>query len=539
MKSAAFLSRTTLAALIVALVWALSHAPALGGDVLQDYKKRTKGGFLSDREEVIQELAALGDPKAVRAIRWCIEHTRKELAKAEKAAEKAFKVLDPLIEETVEKQQKWAEGYTKKGLKPPDRRPKWPVDDKRMKAKAEADECDRKVKREKEFLASALDAHGRIVSQLEAPAQEKIRVGWEKELTSKEWTERAGVFGLLGSTPTDWAYVLLTNGAVSEPDPRVLIVIIDALGGRDPSKVLPIFEERLKDPRWLVRSATIAALEKTPSRETIDLLLDRLEVEEGRLQDDCARALRALTGADLRTDHDLWKRYWEANREKWTGPPEPEPEEEDLDPEKEWERQLAKSKDRTTGFFGIETKSRRLVYVIDVSGSMNEPVEKDSKVTRADRAKDELVRTIRALEDGASFNIIFFAAEVHTWQKEMATASSETRRSAEEFIVKMNVGGGTNAHDALDRAFLLADEVTGKKRGPDGTGDAKVDTIVFLSDGKPSRGRITATDALRAAVREWNKTRKITIHCVAFGKDSDVDFLKGMAEDSGGTFLAK
>lgn len=535
--------KTTLLRLLslVALLAVCFAVPPLEAraDVLKDYQKRYKKGFLSDREDVISELAELGSTKAVKAIRWCIDHTKKVLVKAEKDAEKAYKRYVPVRDELVEKEMKWASKFKEKGKKVPKKRPKWPVDDEYLQVKSETEEADRLVKREKDFLRKALAAHGKIVAQLPPADQEKIKAEWQKQVGAKGWGERAAVYELLGGTKSDWAYQMLVDATKSEADPRALIVVIDGLGGREAAKVLPILDHALQDTRWLVRAAAIEALERTPSKESIDLLVDTLGVEQGRLKDDCVRALRTLTGHDGRADHDLWKRYWADNREQWNGPPEPEPDEEDEDPEKEWERQLAKSEDRKTGFFGIETNSRRLVYVIDISGSMNEKAGEKGDASRADKAKDELVRAVRALEDGAAFNILFFAAGVVPWQEGMVDASSETRRSAEEFVTKMAVGGGTNSHDAFDRAFALADKIKGKKRLEDGSGDAKVDTIIFLSDGKPSVGRITAPDALRAQIRDWNKTRRITIHSVAFGKDADLEFMKGLAGDSGGTFLAK
>ena len=125
------------------------------------------------------------------------------------------------------------------------------------------------------------------------------------------------------------------------------------------------------------------------------------------------------------------------------------------------------------------------------------------------------------------------------WRKEMVNASAESRREAVEYIDQVAVIGGTATYDALKAAFDLGDVGKGKKRGAAPDGDAKVDTIILLSDGKPSTGHTTNPDQIRADVRDWNKARRIAVHTVAFGKDADVGFMAGLANDSGGTHVAK
>jgi hypothetical protein len=291
--------------------------------------------------------------------------------------------------------------------------------------------------------------------------------------------------------------------------------------------------ERLQDARWLVRAAALEALGRTPAPGTVDAVVERMPLEEGRLLEDCARVLKALTGQDLGTNFEGWRQWWQANRDTWTGPPPPR---------KHDPHDLSGAPDvghRKTGFFGIETPSRRLVYVIDVSGSMNVAVSKTDERTRAAVAKEELTQALRGLEDGALFNLVFFSSGVTVWKPEMVTATVETRREAADFVRDAAVVGGTATYDALVAAFGLADVGRGRKREQDGSGDAKVDTVILLSDGQPTLGRLTRPDQIREAVRELNRGRGITVHTVAFGADADQVFLAGLAEDTGGTFRAR
>ena len=145
-------------------------------------------------------------------------------------------------------------------------------------------------------------------------------------------------------------------------------------------------------------------------------------------------------------------------------------------------------------------------------------------------------------------HIVFYSANVRPWKDRMVVAASATRKEAIKFIDEAAVVGGTATYDALKVAFELADKakVSARKRKrkappsvPDPSGDAKVDTIILLSDGKPSVGGIIDPVAIRDAIRAINRVRQIAIHTVAFGADADRAFMRGLAEDSNGKFVAK
>jgi hypothetical protein len=76
-------------------------------------------------------------------------------------------------------------------------------------------------------------------------------------------------------------------------------------------------------------------------------------------------------------------------------------------------------------------------------------------------------------------------------------------------------------HAALARSFGFAD----------------IHPISLLSDGRPSGGKLTDPDRIRAAVRGWNAGRepRITFHCVSVGGRQEL--LAGLAEDSGGRYV--
>jgi len=538
---------TVLLLLAPVVLWLLPVPDARAGDdVLKTYKKRFDDkALLSEREHVLDELAECKDARALEALLWCRDVAREGVDGKQDEAEKLRKKIDPVYEEYQEKYRKYAEQQAKQGNPNPKTHPAWPVRLELDKLTADLEFVERQIAEWRGLVKLATEYHGRIVAALPAGAQQDLRAAWEKgALADRDWAVRAEQWSLVGGVPTDWALEMLEKALSAEPDPRVLVHVIDGLGGRDAARVVPLLAGQLADVRWLVRAAAVAALERTPSKESIDALVDLFQKEDGRLQDDCARALAALTGEDLGTNAVAWRNWWEKTREGWAGRPEPVAKkdgEKDDKPEPidvQTGDEPAPGSGRT-GFFGIDTRSKRLVYVIDVSGSMNEAAGRDEKRTRAELAKEELKRAILGLEDGALFNIVFFSADVRIWKKEMVVADATTRPEAVEYVDQVAVVGGTATYDALQAAFDLGDVGRGKKRGADPEGDSKVDTIILLSDGRPSVGHTTNTDEIRAAVKEWNAARRIAVHTVAFGHDADRDFMAGLAEDTGGTSVAK
>jgi hypothetical protein len=48
---------------------------------------------------------------------------------------------------------------------------------------------------------------------------------------------------------------------------------------------------------------------------------------------------------------------------------------------------------------------------------------------------------------------------------------------------------------------------------------------------------VTDKVEIRRRVREANRLRKLTIHCITFGDKNDTDFLRPMAEENGGRHI--
>lgn len=183
-------------------------------------------------------------------------------------------------------------------------------------------------------------------------------------------------------------------------------------------------------------------------------------------------------------------------------------------------------------FYGIPVVGHRLVFVIDVSGSMNFPLDENEKTPKIDLAKEQLATAISKLRDYDEFNIVTFDVVVRHMDKAMIPVE-KGRKKAFVFVEKLNPSGGTNLFGGLLGAFGL--EFAGTV--PTGKGIDFPDQIIVLSDGTPTAGDIMDPYAIREELRRINSAGRSRIDAIALGKDADKEFLAGLAKDHGGELM--
>jgi hypothetical protein len=63
-----------------------------------------------------------------------------------------------------------------------------------------------------------------------------------------------------------------------------------------------------------------------------------------------------------------------------------------------------------------------------------------------------------------------------------------------------------------------------------------LDTVYFLSDGRPSVGKLIEANEIRKEVRRYNEIFRLVLHTIAIG-DFQKEFLKQLAEENGGVYV--
>jgi len=275
-----------------------------------------------------------------------------------------------------------------------------------------------------------------------------------------------------------------------------------------------------------VVGAAIAVLKRMHHKDAIPPLIEFLKREDlGRLRDDARAALVSLTGQEHGPYFDPWHRWWSENEQGFVMPAEPT----SIPPS------LMDKKSKT--FYGIHSFSDRVLYIVDVSESMSWAPGKrgvpGGPAARILKLREELVGAVNGLDDGANFNVIAFNHEVVTWNGHgVATANETAKRKLARWVGEMEPTGLTNIHDALEAGFRLILRTTGRP---------PFDTIFFLTDGKPTGGKITDPALILDEVRDWNSVANITIHVIGIGRGEDVDqaFLQKLAEIGNGKYIQR
>jgi HEAT repeat protein len=420
-------------------------------------------------------------------------------------------------------------------------RPVAATQDQYERIKREASEVLRTQTRLDAFVAFAARAGGRALSKESGKELEKSLSKVLGLVAKPKNGARLSLLTLLANTTGDEVRSRVRALFEAEKDPAALVVLhegVAALGDKSAEGVL--LEKHLGHSDWLVRSSAATTLAKLRSKAAIEPLIERLDKEEGRLRSDIGRALTSLTAQDFRGNVALWRRWWQENGAAFVVAAEA-PLKTSLE---------AAEEQRGVTFFGISTESQRVLFVLDLSGSMkfsmtpkNNPTDDPSRPydepgagesSRLDVAKRDLLKAIGGLRDGARFNLVLFASDVWTWADDLVEMAPDKRLELSKFIESADAVGATNIYGALERAF----EVAGASGG-DAFTNPEIDTIYLLTDGKATVGVTADRDEILAFVRSRNQSARITIHTIGLSDAHDSVLMRRIAEENGGQYVGR
>ncbi|TET37168.1 MAG: hypothetical protein E3J72_06945 [Planctomycetota bacterium] len=328
----------------------------------------------------------------------------------------------------------------------------------------------------------------------------------------------------------------------------VLIEIYKEDEGQDVFDALIIL---MKDRSEKVQRDAINALKDRDETRAVGPLIDfytelNEKDKEGLIWILIREALHALTGHD-EADPANWKQWWDAVREGFNQ------DEERGESGGSTSRTSAAEKKKLPKFFGTEIRSKRIMFLIDCSGSM---VAKDPKKKRDDaavqpkpgqprpqsgsnpfggdpslpldrmrikRVQKELRQCIESLEPNVKFNIIAFSTGAAAWKEKLMPATARNKIDSCTWVDKFSPMGCTSTDVALRKAFE----------------DKEFDHLFLLSDGHPFRQGDLPLEPIYEFVNNANKQRKVKIFTYGFvTPDSYANdaFLRKLSGDWGGTF---
>lgn len=342
----------------------------------------------------------------------------------------------------------------------------------------------------------------------------------------------------------------------SESEAAVRCAALEGLAQLGSDLVLAPARADLSHATWQVRASAIAALGQVRHVDSIGPLIERMGVEEGRLRLDIGAALARITGKDFGGRLDAWQNFWKSFEGRFQIPSD---EELRRLRELQAQRKLEYQPGDGVQYHGIATPSKAIEFVIDVSGSMEQEVVEKERFKqgeypswkRIDVIKTELIKTIRGLEPYVEFNVIAFATDVKLWKKGLVRANPLNKSSAETFVSRLEAIGGSSKEDLARAGLVGAANLEGGKtntyaalmtalgveEGKETRGyETELDTIFFLSDGRPSHGKFIEPEDVLREVRAANELRKVVIHTITLG-EFEKDFMERLASENGGTFV--
>lgn len=199
-------------------------------------------------------------------------------------------------------------------------------------------------------------------------------------------------------------------------------------------------------------------------------------------------------------------------------------------------------------FAGIELTGKRVVFLIDTSGSMN-MLDKETKApTKWAGVRKTVAKLMKSLPNLAKFQVITFAQDTEfLLGKKGEWLDYDPKKSPDEVVdalSKVTPSGGTDLYAPLEVAFKLREQ--------------GLDTIYLFSDGLPDRcaglGISYTTDSneierITKAIRDklkldWNKPAgaketRVRVNTIGFFYESpDVGrFLWALARENTGNFV--
>ncbi|MHC4390076.1 MAG: HEAT repeat domain-containing protein [Planctomycetota bacterium] len=252
-------------------------------------------------------------------------------------------------------------------------------------------------------------------------------------------------------------------------------------------------------------------------KQAFDKLIPLMEDKDGREHHEIAKTLRAVSGQDIADDFEAWSSWWGVARDTF----EPV----DRDPDANYDD--AQGGGTVVRYFGIPIYSKRLTFILDLSGGMDRPVGGKGTDTprRLNVAKDELKKTLGSLDKDVLANVIFFASAYYACAPQLLPVRKALRKinayiDEQQIPTKPHTNRG-NLFDPIVVAMEQED----------------VDTIYLVTEGNPTEGRFIDLDRFVRHMMRTQKFTKTEVNSLFIGSaKSAVKYLEGVSQPTGGRF---
>ena len=392
----------------------------------------------------------------------------------------------------------------------------------------------------------------------------------------------AGREGLIATTSSEAHAVARKALEKGKKRFAVVVTLSEIVGSWEEPESAKVLGTLLKSKDERIVLAAARGLGKLKLRESVGVLVEAFGAwykRGGEVVEVLGSALFDLTGRGAKSP-GAWEKWW-----KTTG--------KTFDPKKRKDRGVGGTRPRNYQkkkppqlFESLEVKSRRVVIVMDVSGSMHmrqfveepgeagEPLSTSKGKTtlggapalpagdprkpgytpkkctfhqcpgargkgtcpsdenlpvyyqRLKRLSRQVEKVVRALPKKVRFNMVAFSTDARSWKGgKLIPASAGNKTKAIGWLRGLNPSGVTNSDKALRLAFKFSE----------------ADTVIFVTDGAPTTpaGKVLEDKGvalLLSEVKRLNKSRKLRIDVIAIAQGAG-DFTSALAEQNRGKYV--
>lgn len=255
---------------------------------------------------------------------------------------------------------------------------------------------------------------------------------------------------------------------------------------------------------FVCRRAVVQAMIRLRTTESVETLLALLPKVDGEVRGDIIRYLEELSHEHFGFDVKAWQKWWKEHSNGFKFP----------------EQAVAAIgkvavPEGGSSYYGLPLYARRVVFVVDISGSMAGP--------RLATAKRELTGAISGLPEDTDLGLVAFSTQVVPWRRELARATPANKQEAARFVSHLAAGGKTATYDALEAAFRY-----------------EAEAVYLLSDGDPNGGKIVEPVAIITTITGANRARRLSIYSVGIApgaaEGANELFMKTLAERNFGIY---
>lgn len=305
------------------------------------------------------------------------------------------------------------------------------------------------------------------------------------------------------------------------PDVNVAFVAAASLAERKVPELLPpiVSLSRRKEftQSFGFRRCLVDAVAQVPDKAAVEFLIDIAAKFGGQLRFETVQHLARLTGQNFGGFADQWAAWWKENAATFEASAERAsavPAAASLAVARiPWPEPLPE-------FFGVPIYAKRVVFVIDRSGSMRSSVD---GVTRLKEAVTQLEKSVEELDRYAYFNIFAYNNDVLPFMTELVQAEDANKRAARNFTYRLTADKKTASYDALYSGLRA---------------DANLEAMYFLSDGEPTAGRIVDMPTIVNSITAENALQRTSIYTLGIdARGAHEQFLQELARRNYGHFV--